>query len=223
MSGVSIRLYKDSDYGVTREMFARGITEHTNKAFRHTLGIPHIWLFLFLTFLAPFIVIGSLFVSSLAITLALLILWLLNRYMFTTYVQHCLQDDLLDIKKYYLKRDGYCFWVAESYGAVVGIVAATPSHRPGGESHMELKRMSVAKSHRGKGVAKALCRTVIDFAQARGCKAVVLETSRAQTDAQRLYERIGFRVRKSFYAPMPPAKFLNFWILFYQYNIPTAR
>ncbi|OCT99098.1 probable N-acetyltransferase camello [Xenopus laevis] len=222
MSSVSIRLYKDSDYEVARELFARGIKEHTNIAFRHTLGLPHIWLLLFLSCLIPFIVTGSLIVSYLAVTLALIIVWSLARYMYTSYVQHCLQDDLLDIKKYYLQRDGYCFWVAESWGAVVGIVAATPSHRPGGERHVELKRMSVAKSHRGRGVAKALCRTVIDFAQGKGCNAVVLETSWAQTDAQRLYETIGFRLRKSTYAPMSPAKFLDFWILFYQYNILTA-
>ncbi|NXC41603.1 NAT8L synthetase, partial [Penelope pileata] len=58
---------------------------------------------------------------------------------------------------------------------------------------LELKRMSVSRDHRGRGISKALCGEVLRFAQARGYGAVVLYTSMVQVVAQRLYESQGFR------------------------------
>ncbi|KAM4807596.1 putative N-acetyltransferase CML1 [Rhinophrynus dorsalis] len=223
MSDYCIRLYKDSDYAACRDIFARGITEHINVAFNHALELPHVWLSMLSVFLLLLLTTGSIIISSLAVILALVCLWLGTRKIYTSYVQYCLADDMVDIKKYYLQRDGYCYWVAESAGEVVGMVAAVPSHHPGADTHVELKRMSLAKSHRGKGIAKALCRTLIDFARERGCEAVILETSLAQTDAQKLYERMGFRGTHTYCAPGLTAKFLDFRILCYRYEIPTGR
>ncbi|CAI9593749.1 unnamed protein product [Staurois parvus] len=147
-------------------------------------------------------------------------LWFGSRYWYTEYIQFSLLDDMLDIRKYYLERDGYGFWVAESGGELVGTVAALPSSEPGGEKHLELKRLSVSKNHRGKGIAKALCRTVIDFAQQRGCQAVVLTTTFAQISACKLYERIGLRLMNTL-APELKFKFFGFKILAYQYDLPN--
>ncbi|NWW40354.1 NAT8 acetyltransferase, partial [Panurus biarmicus] len=58
---------------------------------------------------------------------------------------------------------------------------------------LELKRMSVSREHRRRGLARALCREVLAFARARGYGAVVLSTSMVQVAAQRLYEGQGFR------------------------------
>ncbi|XP_063781499.1 probable N-acetyltransferase CML1 isoform X2 [Pseudophryne corroboree] len=219
----SIRLYKDSDYEVVREIFTCGIKEHSGTAFHHALSLPHIWVLQLLTFLVLLQTTGSLTVAVVAVIATVALLWLLCRYIYSSYVQQSLQDDMLDIRKYYLQRDGYCFWVAESAGEVVGTVAAVPPHHPGGDRQVELKRLSVPRRHRGKGIAKALCQTVIDFAKQRDCEAVILETSLSQYDACRLYEKMGFRESRNSCPPHPVTKLIDFRILFYQYDILKHR
>jgi putative acetyltransferase len=56
----------------------------------------------------------------------------------------------------------------------------------------ELKRVFVAESARGRGVARTLLRAVEDFARAQRVHAIVLETGPAQPEAIALYESLGF-------------------------------
>ncbi|NXF42319.1 NAT8L synthetase, partial [Nyctibius bracteatus] len=84
---------------------------------------------------------------------------------------------------------------------------------------LELKRMSVSKDYRGRGVSKALCREVLSFAGARGYGAVVLSTSMVQVVAQRLYEGQGFR-RVGTSSPSPLGTFLCFHIFHYRCDLP---
>ncbi|XP_075118074.1 N-acetyltransferase 8-like [Leptodactylus fuscus] len=222
MSDYFIRLYQDSDYRVARDLFARGIKEHTNKSFYHVTRRPYFWLPALATLTLPALNLVSVPLSALAVTTAVVAVWFCCRYMFTSYVDHALVDDMLDIRKYYLQRDGYCFWVAESTGGeVMGTVAALPSTQPGGEKHLELRRLSVAPKHRGKGIAKVLCRTVIDFARRRGCEAVVLSTTLSQIEAWTMYEKLGFRRTHIYYPLGFLGKFLDFQILVYKYDIPA--
>ncbi|MEE6512155.1 hypothetical protein FKM82_019076 [Ascaphus truei] len=204
MSDYCIWLYKDSDYNTVRDLFAKGTIEHTL-----------VFLFLLLT-------IGSVPLFILAETLAIVGLWLGTRDIYHSYIQHALSDDMLDIHKYYPQRDGYCFWVAESAGEVVGTVAALPPPDPGGEHHMEFRRMSVSRSHRGKGIAKVLCRTVIDFARECGCEAVILETRWSYLAAQSLYESVGFKYQRSSFVKHSLAKGFDFMFLLYKYDIPIV-
>ncbi|XP_075429753.1 putative N-acetyltransferase camello isoform X1 [Ascaphus truei] len=222
MADYCIRLYKDSDYDTVRDLFAKGSMECTPVAFYHTFSLPRFWLFMLVVFLIPLLTIGSITLSILTVTLTLVRIWFCTRDIMLSYIQHSLSNDMLDIHKYYLQRDGYCYWVAESAGEVVGMVAAEPSSNTAGEKHVVLRRLSVAKSHRGKGIGKVLCRTVIDFARERGCSAVILETTSAQIDAQRLYEKMGFRCFRTFYASELTAKLIEFIIMLYQYDIPTG-
>lgn len=223
MSPFIIRTYRDSDYDAARNLFSSGIVENSGRAFRHALELPHIWLLLSALFLLPALRIVSIGHSILAAALALAGLWFGCRHLYTEYVQFSLSDDMLNIRKYYLERDGYGFWVAESGGELVGTVAALPSSEPGGEKHMELKRLSVSKNHRGKGIAKALCRTVMDFARRRGCEAVVLMTTLPQIGAWKMYEKMGFRQTNVFIPPIFRFKFLDFKVLAYQYDLPNHR
>jgi GNAT superfamily N-acetyltransferase len=57
---------------------------------------------------------------------------------------------------------------------------------------LELKRMYVAPSHRGKGVSTALLAGAEDAARALGVSRVILQTGDRQPDAVRLYEREGY-------------------------------
>ncbi len=57
---------------------------------------------------------------------------------------------------------------------------------------LELKRMFVAESHRGRGVARALLAAAEDAARALGASRIILHTGDRQPDAVRLYEREGY-------------------------------
>ncbi|NXK97894.1 CMLO5 acetyltransferase, partial [Formicarius rufipectus] len=83
---------------------------------------------------------------------------------------------------------------------------------------LELRRMSVSREHRGKGVARALCREVLAFARARGFDAVVLSTSMVQVAAQRLYEGQGFR-RVGTSSPSLLGALLRFHIFHYRCDL----
>lgn len=85
---------------------------------------------------------------------------------------------------------GSCFWVAVLDGNVVGIVAAR-AHEA--DSTVELLRMSVDSRFRGKGIAKALGRKVLEFALVHNYSAVVLGTTAVKVAAHKLYESLGFR------------------------------
>ncbi|KAG8137738.1 hypothetical protein E2320_004949 [Naja naja] len=82
-----------------------------------------------------------------------------------------------------------CFWVAVLNGNVVGIVAA----RGNEDNTVELRRMSVDSKYRGKGIAKALGRKVLEFALLNNYSSVVLGTTAVKVAAHKLYESLGFK------------------------------
>ncbi|KAK2541083.1 Nat8l [Columba livia] len=85
---------------------------------------------------------------------------------------------------------GSCFWVAVLDGNVVGIVAARGNEE---DNTVELRRMSVDSNYRGKGIAKALGRKVLEFAMLNNYSSVVLGTTAVKMAAHRLYESLGFK------------------------------
>ncbi|MFC4947650.1 GNAT family N-acetyltransferase [Pseudonocardia sp. GCM10023141] len=62
----------------------------------------------------------------------------------------------------------------------------------------EIKRMYVAPTARGTGVATAVLRALEDAARTLGVTELVLETGTAQPDAIRFYEREGYRRIENF-------------------------
>ncbi|XP_008115932.2 N-acetylaspartate synthetase isoform X2 [Anolis carolinensis] len=85
---------------------------------------------------------------------------------------------------------GSCFWVAVLNGNVVGIVAARGNED---DNTVELRRMSVDSRYRGKGIAKALGRKVLEFAMVNNYSSVVLGTTAVKVAAHKLYESLGFK------------------------------
>ena len=63
---------------------------------------------------------------------------------------------------------------------------------PGGNDEGEVKRMSVAREHRRRGVASAVLRELVSIARRQGWSAVILETTATWTDAVQFYEHFGF-------------------------------
>ncbi|XP_073418934.1 N-acetyltransferase 8-like isoform X2 [Dendrobates tinctorius] len=223
MSGFHIRFYQDSDYHIVRDIFARGITEHVGVAFRYTLRLPQVWLPALAVTWLPLLITGSPLASALIGITILGVIWFMNRRIFTSYTEHSLSDDMLDIQKYYLQREDRCFWVAESDGEIVGTVAAAPKLQEGGEKQMELKRLSVPRRHRGRGIGAALCRTIIDFARERDYKAVVLDTSLHQASSCHLYDKMGFRRTRHCYPENCYSRYIEFIDVYYRYDVHTQE
>ncbi|OCT99099.1 probable N-acetyltransferase CML6 [Xenopus laevis] len=217
--GHIIRIYKDSDYESVMDHYVSGVIENAPVAFKQVLRFPSTQILMTVGFLLILAATGSILLSVCVVLCALGFLWSCCWNFFHSYVNNTLVTDMKDIKKHYIERDGCCFWVAESGEEVVGMVAALPFPHPGGRNYVELKRMSVAKSHRGMGIGKDLCRACIDFARKRGCEGVVLITSTSQVGGWNLYEKMGFIRTHSSSPPNWSSKLAGIKLLHYQYNI----
>ncbi|XP_077157387.1 N-acetyltransferase 8F1-like [Paroedura picta] len=215
-----IREYRDEDYETVREFFATGMSEYVPTLCVHMLKQPWLILLLACTFCLLLASSKSLLLPILAITLLLAVGRQLLGYVWSRYIDHCLQDDLLDIRATYLRGKDSCFWVAEADECVVAMVGARPS-----EEHREelmLKRMSVRKDYRGLGIAKALCKTVISFARERGYRSVVLNTLMVQHEARALYSGVGFHVYHHYVLPTFYGNLANCVVSKHRYDIPSV-
>jgi ribosomal protein S18 acetylase RimI-like enzyme len=97
-------------------------------------------------------------------------------------------DDLHHVEDVY-QRQGGEFLVAEMDGVVVGMGALTHS----GPGRGEIRRMRVAPSHQRRGIARRLLAELERRAAAFGYARLHLDTTTAQTAAQRLYLSAGYR------------------------------
>ncbi|XP_005372263.1 probable N-acetyltransferase CML1 isoform X1 [Microtus ochrogaster] len=194
MAPYHIRQYQDSDQKSVLDLFIRGMEEHIPATFRHMLTLPRTFLLLLGVPLAMVLVSGSWLLAAMSIFFVLLLMKLLARQPWKKYVAKCLHTDMADITKSYMNARGSCFWVAESGGEVVGIVGALPVKDPPlGRKQLELFHLSVSSQHRGQGIAKALIRTILQFARDQGYSDVILETSILPKGAQALYMSMGFQ------------------------------
>jgi len=62
----------------------------------------------------------------------------------------------------------------------------------------ELAKLAVDPASRGKGLGRALCDAVINYARAAGAEEIVLTSHTSLVEAIRLYESLGFQ-----HAPLP--------------------
>lgn len=85
--------------------------------------------------------------------------------------------------------------IAEVDGVAVGCCALIlHSHDPDGRGDtLELGKMAVAASHRGRGIGRLLIRHAIAHARATGATRLYLESNTKLAPAIRLYESAGFR------------------------------
>jgi GNAT superfamily N-acetyltransferase len=97
-------------------------------------------------------------------------------------------DDLLHVEEVY-QRQGGEFLVAEVAGVIVGMGAL----RRSGPDCGEIRRMRVAPSHQRQGVGRRLLAELERRAAAFGYTRLHLDTTTAQTAAERLYLSAGYR------------------------------
>lgn len=81
-------------------------------------------------------------------------------------------------------------WVAVHEVQIIGSVAM---RLPKDGKAAELKRMYLRPPFRGRGLGRSLLDQALRWAETQGCESVVLDTSAAMAEAQRLYETAGFR------------------------------
>uniref|UniRef100_U3I9P5 N-acetylaspartate synthetase n=1 Tax=Anas platyrhynchos platyrhynchos TaxID=8840 RepID=U3I9P5_ANAPP len=188
---VYIREFHPSEQEVVRRIFYEGIMERIpNTAFRGLKQQPLTQLLYGLLAVICFVV-----TKSFLLTCCLPIFLMGMRYYFSRkvilhYLDCALHTDMSDIEQYYMKPPGSCFWVAVLDGNVVGIVAARGNEE---DNTVELRRMSVDSNYRGKGIAKALGRKVLEFAMLNNYSSVVLGTTAVKMAAHKLYESLGFK------------------------------
>ncbi len=99
-----------------------------------------------------------------------------------------LDKDLEDIEGVYLKNGGE-FLVLTVDGKVVGMGAL----RRVDHHTAEIKRMRVSAEFQGRGFGSALLDKLIHAAKNMGYKDLILDTSKKQTTAQKLYKKFGFQ------------------------------
>lgn len=97
-------------------------------------------------------------------------------------------------------KEGYVGYFAMEEGEPVGIVRGTPDDEDPGVAWVE--SMWVAPSHRRCGVGELLIGEVIAWAEGRGLKALLLDVTRGNEPALRLYEKLGF-VKTGITKPYP--------------------
>ena len=85
-------------------------------------------------------------------------------------------------------RAGGAFWVLEDGGRVVGTVAVVPRS----PTDVEIKRVYLDPTLRGKGRGTALVETALAWAAARGFRRVALWSDVKFTRSHGMYDRLGF-------------------------------
>uniref|UniRef100_G3UH63 N-acetylaspartate synthetase n=1 Tax=Loxodonta africana TaxID=9785 RepID=G3UH63_LOXAF len=151
-----------TDQEAARRIFYDGIMERIpNTAFRGLRQHPRTQLLYALLAALCFAVTRSLLLTCLLPVGLLGLRYYYSHKVILAYLECALHTDMADIEQYYMKPPGSCFWVAVLDGNVVGIVAARGHEE---DNTVELLRMSVDSRFRGKGIAKALGRKVLEFA-----------------------------------------------------------
>ncbi|KAM9717408.1 LOW QUALITY PROTEIN: N-acetylaspartate synthetase [Menidia menidia] len=189
---VLIREFARADREEVRRIFSEGILERVpNTAFRGLRERPRAQLLYALLTVMCFYVTRSVALTCCAPLALMAARYYYSRKVIHGYLDCALNTDMADIEAYYMRPTGSCFWVALLEGRVVGLVAARALEEE--EDAVELRRMSVDARYRGKGIAKALGRRVLEFAVRHDYGAVVLGTTAVKLAAHKLYESLGFR------------------------------
>ena len=80
--------------------------------------------------------------------------------------------------------------------AIIGLATLAIYHVPTGLRGI-IEDVIVDENARGRGIGEALTRACLDFAQQAGCPQVMLTSNPGRQAANRLYQRMGFKLRNT--------------------------
>lgn len=85
--------------------------------------------------------------------------------------------------------------IVESNGEIVGTLQLTfiPSISFQGGRRLQIESVRVAAKHRGKGLGKKIFEWAIKRGREKNCRLIQLSTNNDRADAQRFYEKLGFK------------------------------
>ena len=132
---------------------------------------------------------------------------LIEEYAAALAVDLCFQnfsEEIANLPKIYGFSRG-CLLLARINGELVGCVAI----RSQSGDICEMKRLYVKPQYRRAGLGKRLADTAIHSAQKLGYSRMVLDTLASMTEAQSLYESLGFREVTGYYSnPLEAVRYL---------------
>jgi putative acetyltransferase len=89
----------------------------------------------------------------------------------------------------YILEPGGAIFMAEDDGEPIGCCALLAM----GEGSFELAKMTIATSHRGRGIGREFLRYIVAESSKLGIRRLYLETNSKLKNAIHLYEAVGFR------------------------------
>jgi len=208
----TVRSFRSADALQVRRIFSEGMKDLVFDGFRALTGavMPLIAAAGAVVGAAVFAAGCSVLISCVAaaafISAILGLAYLQFRRQVLVYVDKSLSDDLNDIEAFYMKGKNH-FWVAVEQRAdgredVLGCVAL--EHKTEGKysGWGELRRMSVCRSARRRGVAGRLHDALLEHCRQCQITGVFLSTSTMQPAAVNLYQRLGYTIagQGSFYS-----------------------
>lgn len=217
MADYSIRKYNNGDYDAVRKLFAQGMLEYIPGTTAYMVKLPQVYFPILAFDITLHLLFGSFILSLLGVGICIAVIHLLMTLACRGLIKQCHNQDLKNIQESYIWRPNSCFWVVESGGRIVGMVGAQPAQNS--ETDMTLRRLSVSKDQQRRGIAKALCVTVFNFARQQGYKRVLLDTSTFQVSAHKLYQRLGFRITKIIPSKTRLGRFAKMSVVFYSYEL----
>ena len=99
-----------------------------------------------------------------------------------------LEKETADLSAVYVPPKG-CFLLAREDGEPVGCVALADR----GNDVVEVKRMYMRPSQRGKGTGYKLTEALVSHARDNGAKRIILDSYHMMTSAHKIYRAIGFK------------------------------
>ncbi|MGH8477460.1 MAG: GNAT family N-acetyltransferase [Methylococcales bacterium] len=145
---------------------------------------------------------------------------LIEEYATALGVDLCFQnfsEEMASLPKLYGPPRG-CLLLAQTNGEFVGCVAV----RDQGATDCEMKRLYVKPQHRRASLGRCLAESAIGYAQQLGYSRMVLDTLPSMTEAQFIYESLGFREIEGYYQnPLSGVRYLALALTGNEYTLSS--